>query len=508
MRNVLDWLEASAERLPHKTAIADPAGSLTFSELRDQARIAGSWIAGRIEPRTSVALFLEKSTTALAAMLGTVYAGGFYCALDVRQPAPRIHAICEALEPALVFVDADSEETARATFADTSWTIVRLEEAFTTGVADEPLLAARRAQAQDIDPLYVTFTSGSTGTPKGVVASQRGVLDFIPAFDASVGITEDDIHGNQAPFDFDASVKDIYSMLYKGSTVHIIPRTYFINPTTLMDYVAECGCTTLVWAVGAMSFVSIMNAFDYRVPTTVNKVLFSGEVMPPKQLAKWQQHLPNATYVNLYGPTETTCNCTFFKIDRTYAKDEAIPIGHPFPDERIILLDEHDHAVTTPGEQGEICVSGTTLALGYLNNPERTAAAFVQNPLNTRWPEVIYRTGDLGYYAEDGNLMYVSRKDNQIKHMGQRIELGEIESATRAVDGVENACCLYDQRRKKLNLFYVGSVEKDELLATLHERLPEYMIPNRTEHLEQLPLTSSGKIDRKGLAARTGRRRA
>lgn len=501
MRNVLDWLEATAERLPQKTAIADPASALTFAELHDQARIAGSWLAAHIEPRTSVALFLEKSTTALAAMLGTVYAGGFYCALDVRQPAPRIHAICDALEPSLVFVDADSREAAEEVFADTPWTIVELGEAFAAGTIDQDLLDARRAQAQDIDPLYVTFTSGSTGTPKGVVASQRGVLDFIPAFDASVGITEDDIHGNQAPFDFDASVKDIYSMLYKGSTVHIIPRAYFINPTTLMDYVAERGCTTLVWAVGAMSFVSIMNAFDYRVPTTVNKVLFSGEVMPPKQLAKWQKHLPDATYVNLYGPTETTCNCSFFKIDRAYAKDEAIPIGHPFPDERIILLDEQNHEVTKPGEQGEICVSGTTLALGYLNNPERTAAAFVQNPLNTRWPEVIYRTGDLGYYAEDGNLMYVSRKDNQIKHMGQRIELGEIESAARGVEGVENACCLYDHKRKKIVLFYVGAVEKDDLLPELHRVLPEYMIPNRTKQLDQLPLTGSGKIDRKGLAA-------
>ena len=507
MKNVLEWLEATSERLPNKTAIADEVSSLTFAELKEHAQAYGTYLADKVAPRQAVAFYLEKSPEVLAAMFGTVYAGGFYSVIDTRHPASRVQAICETLQPALVIADEEHAERAHELFDESPWELVMLEDA-RAQATDAQTLAAVRAQAQDIDPLYVTFTSGSTGTPKGVVASQRGVLDFIPAFDASVGITEDDIHGNQAPFDFDASVKDIYSMLYKGSTVHIIPRTYFINPTTLMDYVAECGCTTLVWAVGAMSFVSIMNAFDYRVPTTVNKVLFSGEVMPPKQLAKWQQHLPNATYVNLYGPTETTCNCTFFKIDRTYAKDEAIPIGHPFPDERIILLDEHDHAVTTPGEQGEICVSGTTLALGYLNNPERTAAAFVQNPLNTRWPEVIYRTGDLGYYAEDGNLMYVSRKDNQIKHMGQRIELGEIESATRAVDGVENACCLYDQRRKKLNLFYVGSVEKDELLATLHERLPEYMIPNRTEHLEQLPLTSSGKIDRKGLAARTGRRRA
>ncbi len=497
MRNVLDWLEASAERLPDKVCIADPTSELTFQELMTKAKEAGTWLQGAIEPRSAVALYMEKSTTALAAMYGTVYAGGFYCALDVRQPKSRIISICETLKPQVILTSTESAEQAAELFAGTGWRIQPIEDIFVP--MDEEALAGRRAQATDVDPLYVTFTSGSTGTPKGVVTSQRSVLDFVPAFDASVGITEDDIHGNQAPFDFDASVKDIYSSIYTGSKVQIIPRAYFMNPTLLMDYVADAGCTTLVWAVGAMGFVSVMNAFDYRIPTTVNKVLFSGEVMPPKQLAKWRKYLPDAKYVNLYGPTETTCNCTFFVVDREYGKDEVIPAGRAFPDERVFLLDEKDRIVDEPNVRGEVCVSGTTLSLGYLDNPQKTQEAFVQNPANPRWPETIYRTGDLAYWNEDGNLMYATRKDNQIKHMGQRIELGEIESAARAVDGVANACCLYDHRRKKIRLFYVGTTEKDELLARMRETVPEYMIPNSTKQLEQMPLTSSGKINRNEL---------
>ncbi|MGI6754429.1 MAG: amino acid adenylation domain-containing protein [Atopobiaceae bacterium] len=497
MKNVLDWLEATAKRLPDKTAVLDPVRSLTFSQLEHDAQAAGSWLAHEISPRSAVALFIEKSTVALSAMLGAVWAGGFYCALDVHQPKSRILSICETLKPAVILTDDASASEAASYFADAPYRIVPISSIF--GPIDHELLAQRRRQATDVDPLYVTFTSGSTGTPKGVVTAQRGVLDFVPAFVTAVGITEADIHGNQAPFDFDASVKDIYSSLYTGSTVVIIPRAYFLQPTKLMDYVADHGCTTLVWAVGAMGFVTIMNAFDYRVPTSVNKVLFSGEVMPPKELRHWRRYLPNAKYVNLYGPTETTCNCTYFVVDRDYENDETIPAGKPFADERVFLLDENNVEVTQPGMRGEVCVSGTTLALGYLDNHEKTAAAFMQNPAQHRWLETIYRTGDLATWNEDGNLVYATRKDNQIKHMGQRIELGEIEAAARRDPGVENACCLYDHKRKKIRLFYVGSTEKDALLRNMHETLPEYMIPNSTKQLDQFPLTSSGKINRKEL---------
>lgn len=503
MQNVLAWLENSARRSPHKLAVADPTTSLTYEELLRAARSMGSWLAtcGGVRPRTAVALYLEKSPLALAAMLGAAYAGGFYSVIDVRQPEGRVRSICDTLQPAVILTDAENAEQARELFEGMPVGLARIEE-LAQFEADDALLATIRAQAIDVDPLYVNFTSGSTGTPKGVVVCQRSVLDFIPVFTRTFGIATNDVIANQAPFDFDVSVKDIYSCLYVGASMHIVPRPYFSNPTQLMDYVCDCGATTLVWAVSALCFVSIMGGLDYRMPTSLRRVLFSGEVMPPKQLAVWQGHLPHVRYVNLYGPTEITCNCTYFEIERRYESHETIPMGKPFANERVFLLDESDALVepSRTGELGEVCVSGTCLALGYLGSEERTAKAFVQNPLNQRWMETIYRTGDLAQYDEQGNLVFVSRKDHQIKHLGQRIELGDIEAAAHGVEGVDRAVCLYDSQRKRLVLCYVGPIDRKELKAQLREALPQYMVPNNTRQLDEMPLNKNGKIDRAALA--------
>ncbi len=500
MHNVLQMLEATADRLPAKCAVADPQSQLSFAEIRDAAQAAGTWLAQNgVLPRTAVAFYLEKSVTAWAAMLGAVYAGGFYSVIDVRQPEGRVRDMFAALDPAIVLTDAVNAERAHELFDPLRCTVALVEDTV-RGDVDASLLASIRARATDGDPLYANFTSGSTGTPKGFVAPHRSVLDWAQAFTSTFGIDETDVMGNQAPFDFDATNKDVYSSLLTGATVQIIPRTYFSNPTQLMDYLCEREVTTLCWAVSAMCFVSIMGGFDYRVPTTVRRVLFSGEVMPPKQLRVWQHHLPKALYANLYGPSEVTCNCTFFVVDREYADNEVIPAGKAFANERVFLLDEHDREVEGAGAVGEVCVSGSCLVMGYLGSPERTAKAFMQNPANNRWLEPMYRTGDIARYDENGDLVYVSRKDHQIKHLGQRIELGDIEAAAHAVDGVERACCLYDAARKRLVLCYVGSVERKQLKETLRERLPQYMVPNNTRKLDEMPLSKNGKIDRTTLA--------
>ena len=500
MYNVLQMLEATADRMPHQLAVADPCDSLTFAELRDAAQAAGSDFVRRgVEPRAAVAFYLEKSAKAWATMLGVVYAGGFYSVIDVRQPVERVHSMLEALQPALIVTDEEYAQKADELFGGLSYSVVCVDDVLGADVDDVRLASVRR-QATDVDPLYANFTSGSTGTPKGFVAPHRSVLDFAQVFTEAFGIDQGDVLGNQAPFDFDVSVKDLYSSLLTGATVQLIPRAYFSNPTQLMDYLCEREVTTLVWAVSALCFVSVMGGLDYRVPTTVRRVLFSGEVMPPKQLRVWQRHLPDAAYVNLYGPSEITCNCTYYVVEREYEDDETIPAGKAFPNERVFLLDEQDREVSEPDVMGEICVSGTCLVMGYLGSAERTAKVFVQNPINTRWLEPIYRTGDLARYDKHGDLVYVSRKDHQIKHLGQRIELGDIEAAAHAVAGVERACCLYDSVRKRLVLCYVGDIDRKDLKGELRRRLPQYMVPNNTRKLDAMPLNKNGKIDRGELA--------
>ena len=500
MAQVTAWLENTARCLPDKVAVSSPEGELTFARLEATARAAGTWLARRLEAREGVALYLEKSPFALAAMLGAAYAGCFYSVLDVRQPNVRLLSTLEALEARVVLTDASNLEAARDLIAGLNCELALVEDICATE-ADAELLAARAATATDIDPLYVNFTSGSTGVPKGVVVAHRSVVDFIPVFVETFGICESDIIANQAPFDFDVSVKDIYSSLYTGTTLCLVPRPYFSEPAKLMDYLGDNHVTVLVWAVSAMCFVSIMGGLKYRVPKDVRLVMFSGEVMPPKQLRRWQEALPAATFVNLYGPTEITCNCTYFVVDRAYDNDEVIPMGKPFANERVVVVGDDGALVSEPGEVGELLVSGTTLALGYLGNAERTAETFVQHPLNARWLERTYRTGDLVRYNEAGDLVYVGRADFQIKHMGQRIELGDIEAAAQAVAGVERACCLYDAKRKKLKLIYQGTRDKEELMGELRERLASYMVPNACTQLSELPLTKNGKIDRAALAA-------
>ena len=500
MAQVTAWLEKTAARIPNKVAVSSPVGELTFAQLKSAARSAGTWIAARLAPREGVALYLEKSPLALACMLGAAYAGDFYSVLDVRQPKARLAATLDALETNVVLTDAEHFEDAQELVAGREAELALIEDVI-MAAADDALLALRAAGASDIDPLYVNFTSGSTGTPKGVVVGHRSVYDFIPVFVEAFGIGEDDIIANQAPFDFDVSVKDIYSCLFTGAKLCLIPRPFFSEPAKLMDYLAETHATVLVWAVSAMCFVSIMGGLTYRAPKDVRLVMFSGEVMPPKQLSRWQKALPAATFVNLYGPTEITCNCTYFVVDRAYASSETIPMGKPFANERVVVVGDDGMEVTEPGEVGELIVSGTTLAMGYLGNAARTAEAFVQHPLNDRWLERAYRTGDLVRFDEAGNLVYVGRADFQIKHMGQRIELGDIEAAAQATAGVERACCLYDAKRKKLKLFYQGGIEREDLIAALRERLASYMVPNACLQLSALPLTKNGKIDRGALAA-------
>ena len=220
--------------------------------------------------------------------------------------------------------------------------------------------------------------------------------------------------------------------------------------------------------------------------------------MPVKMLNIWRQYLPDAMYVNLYGPTEITCNCMYYIVDREFDNTEKLPLGKAFENERILVLNEDNKKIKV-GEKGEICVAGTCVGLGYYNNFERTAMAFVQNPLNTSYPEIIYRTGDMAELKEDGNYYFAARKDFQIKHMGHRIELEEIETHLQAIDGVHRACCMFDEVKNKIVACYQGTLEKNDIIASLKDNLPKYMIPSIYYKLDAMPLTKNGKVDRNKL---------
>ncbi|MDO5361047.1 MAG: amino acid adenylation domain-containing protein [Eubacteriales bacterium] len=496
--NILEYLEGSSKRFPDKTAFADEHSSCTFRELEMTARRIGTALAKYFVPRNPVPVFMEKSVETIGVFMGAVYAGCFYVLIDTKQPASRLNQILEILDSEVIV-------TSEKYLEDLEKLDFKGEVVLAKNLAEEPenkeLLKEIRNQAVDMDPLYGIFTSGSTGVPKGVVVGHRSVLDFIDCFTELFDISEKDVIGNQAPWDFDVSVKDIYSGLKTGATVQIIPKQMFSFPTKLIDYLIEREVTTLIWAVSALCIISTLNGFEYKVPDKIKKILFSGEAMPVKHLNIWRKYLPDVMYVNIYGPTEITCNCTYYIIDREFQPGDVLPMGKAFPNEKVFLLDEKNRLITEKNKTGELCVTGSALALGYYKNREQTDKAFVQNPLNDRYLEMMYRTGDLAYYNELGELCFASRKDFQIKHMGHRIELGEIEAAMEKIPEIIRSCCIFDSAKSKIVAFYEGDIERRPLARALGQYVPAFMVPNVFRQVERMPLTKNGKIDRKALTA-------
>ena len=503
MYNVLKYLCASAERYPQRTAVLDDSKAYTYEAYYGLTRRIGSGLAAAAGQRQPGGGYMEKCADAVAVFMGAVWAGCFYSCLNTELPGARLQQIVSVLEPGVIVTQQSLLDRARELFPRTRILTV---ESLSEERVDADLLDLRQARAIDTDVLYVNFTSGSTGVPKGIAVGNRSVMDFIDCFVPLFGIDCTDVIANQAPFDFDVSVKDIYSALHAGAALAVVPRRLFSAPTQLIDFLCDTGTTTMIWAVSALCLITGFHALDYRTPETVKRIIYSGEVMPLKALKEFRQHLPDVLYVNVYGPTEITCNCTYHILekDRDYA--EGVPIGVPFPNEDVFLLDEENRLVEDPDIEGEICVRGTALALGYYRNPEQNGAHFVQNPLNPNYPERIYRTGDLGKYNDRGELVFSGRKDFQIKYMGHRIELEEIERAMNAIDGVERACCLFDEKRSRLKGFYVGSIDKDALHGAMKKDMPAFMVPGILRQVEAMPLTKNGKIDRKKLAEMAGGR--
>ena len=505
LTNILQYLDETARRVPDKTAFSDGRTSLTFRELDRISRCIGSALCRLGYSREPVAVLMERSPAEVAAFLGIVRAGCFYAALDSAMPEARMGQILHTLTPRLLICDRRSRPRADALTESGALTgcVLSFEELREAEV-DESSLAAVRAAAVDQDPMYVVFTSGSTGIPKGVAACHRSVIDYTEALCEAIGFSEETVFANQTPLYFDAPLKEIMPTLKYGATTYLVPRMLFSFPVPLCDFLNDHKVNTVCWVVSALTMISSFGVLESHPPRYLTTVCFGSEVFPRPQYDRWRTALPGARFFNLYGPTEATGMSCWWHADRTLAPDEPIPIGKPFRNTDILLLAEDDHGVRRIPQQeqdteGEICIRGTCVTLGYYRDPERTAAAFVQNPLQSAFPEIIYRTGDIGRYNAHGELVFVCRRDAQIKILGHRVELGEIEAAVASA--VRSACCVYDAAQTRLILYYTGDpdVTPDRLRQVLTGRLPRYMMPSRLIRLEALPLTPNGKIDRRTL---------
>jgi amino acid adenylation domain-containing protein len=487
-KNILEYIEMTVKKYPDKTAFLSPEKSFTFTEIYSLSRSIGTTLIGKAIQSSPVLVFMGRKIEVIPTYLGIVY----YVPINPEMPQKRIRHIIDQLNPALMICDDDTYDMGR-TLID--YNRILLYKNLINTKIDEKNLKSIRSKSIDTDPVYIVYTSGSTGQPKGVIASHRSIIDYIDQLVDILGVNNTTIFGNQTPLYLDACLKEIFSTLKCGSSAYIIPKKLFMFPVKLIEYLNEHKINTVCWVVSAFTIISSLNALVNHQPKYLKTIAFGSEVFPIKQFNRWINALPKARFINLYGPTEGTGMCCYYEVNRAFDKEDRIPIGKAFNNTEVFLLDEDNKRVTDVGV-GEICIRGASLTLGYYNDFEKTTDNFVQNPLNKMYPELIYRTGDLGQYNNYGELEFISRKDHQIKHMGHRIELGEIESVANNLIGIKRVCCTYNPKKKRIIIHYIGDLNQKEILNGLKDKLPQYMLPTRFNKLDEMPLTLNGKIDR------------
>lgn len=491
MRNVLELLQKAVENHPQKTAIVDRDRKVTFAELDLQARKIGAAICRHGLVNAPIGVIASRDADTLIFFLGVLFSGNFYVPVDPDMPPEKKRHIIEDADFKLIIGKQENRHLLDCLSFDGVY------------LSPEDVLEKQQSfpNVGGDDPAYMVYTSGSTGIPKGVLKSHKALLSFVQAYAETFDFSTDEIIGNQTPFYFDASAKDIYMMLQLGCTLDILPTTLFTLPPDLIDYLNEHRVSFASWVPTVLSLVSQLNPFSYVKPTTLKKVFFVGEVMPMKHLNKWRQALPDIKYVNLYGQSELAGICCYYEVTGAFSDADTLPMGKALCNCDIYLLNG-EQIITEPGQIGELYVCSDAIALEYYHDPEKTKASFVYRDFGNG-PVRCFKTGDLAQYDEQGNLIFASRTDLQIKHMGHRIELGEIETIAGALEEVHRCCCVYDGDKRKIILFcqLAQGVEMKgtDIRRLLKEKLSDYMLPGKVVVMEQLPMNANGKIDRQKL---------
>lgn len=495
--NIIDYFEKSVRNIPAKTAIIDGENKLSFGELESRAKLCAVNIikamGGKNKP---VAVLLPKSIDCVVADIAIIYSGNAYMNLDVKSPIKRVQNILELIKP--IGIITSNEYTHVIKDIDKGITLININQLDHSLKVVPGDLNKLLNGIIDTDPLCIINTSGSTGTPKGVVLSHRSFIDFNEWAIETLHIKENEIVGSLSPSVFDIFSFELCMMMSRGSSIVILPESLAAFPVRIITLLKDNRVTFIFWVPTIMVNIANMDLLSKIALPDLKTVWFAGEVFPTRQFNYWKRNLPQVKFVNLYGPIEITLDCTYFIVNREIKDDEPIPIGFPCRNTDVLILNEKNE-IASVNEYGELCVRGSSLAMGYYNNPEKTVNSFVQNPLNKSYPELIYRTGDIVHINEQGEIIFKGRNDSLIKHLGYRIELGEIEHViVNTLELVESGCVVYNFKKKEITVFYEAENELPipEMKKAIGGILPKYMVPGAFHRMAALPRNINGKIDR------------
>ena len=496
-KNILEYFEITSEKRKSRVAVIEGTKEITFGQLKHNAQALATELLKRKNiTNKPIAVFLPKSIESVISDIAITYSCNIYMNVDVKSPHERLKNIFNLIQPEVV-ITSTSHLALINNIVDSEH--ILLIDSFDFNLKPNfDLLKTHQSKQVDTDPLCIINTSGSTGTPKGVVLNHRSFIEFTEISLETFEFKDHEIIGSLSPLVFDIYSFELCLLMSKGSTLLLIPEQLSAFPIKILELLEIHKVSFIFWVPTIMVNIANMNLLEKDMLPSLRIVWFAGEVFPTKQFNYWKRQLKHVLFANLYGPIEITLDCTYFIVNRDIPDDEPLPIGKPYKNTDVLILNELNELVKD-GEDGELCVRGTSLAMGYYNNPEKTAATFVQNPLNKSYPELIYRTGDIVFKNSFDEIIFKGRKDSLIKHLGYRIELAEIEHiVVNSLKLVKNACVVYQTTRKEITLFYESNTEISpaEFRKQISSVLPKYMIPAVYICLNEMPRNTNGKINR------------
>ncbi len=492
-------LTEAAARRPDRPAIAADGSQLTYAELDQLSnKVARALLRLGVAPGDRVGVLAAKSADSVAGIYGALKAGACYVPLDPKAPAERLSYVVRDCGAAVILTEETRKSQAAALAqgaAIVPWTAAATESA---GPCEE--------RAIETDLAYILYTSGSTGTPKGVMISHRNSLTFVEWAAAAAGLTERDRVCSPAPLHFDLSVFDVFATCHATACLAVLPDGAATFPVSIAQWLERERISVWYSVPSVLTLLACFGKLAQFDLSGLRTVIFAGEVFPPKYLARLMAELPRARYLNWYGPTETNV-CTAFEVPQGGAGAGPVHIGKACANTEVFAVRGEGGLVSAPGEEGELYVRGPSLMRGYWGQPAKTREVLVPNPFRTGYDELVYRTGDLVSLEPDGNYAYLGRRDAMVKIRGYRVELGEVEAALYRHPAIREAAVLPvpdellgSRLQAVITTDGSGEVSREDVLDHCRQWLPGYMVPDVVEFREALPRTSTGKVDRVGLA--------